>query len=49
MNNPDKIKNKIKNRIPAWLWYKYFYEKPVDDKSDKFNKVLFCVVKRKFS
>ena len=42
MNNLDKIKN----RIPPYLWYKYFYTKPT---KLEFNKVQFPIVNRKFS
>lgn len=48
MNNTldKKLEQKIKDKIPPNLWYKYFYEKPV--KVD-FNKVLLPKVNRKFS
>ena len=38
--------DKIKDRIPPHLWYKYFYAKPVNL---EFNKVQLPKINRKFS
>jgi hypothetical protein len=38
-------KQKLKDRIPPHLWYKYFFKKP---KFLKFNFVKFPKVKRRF-
>lgn len=37
---------RLKDRIPPHLWYKYFYKKPVEL---NFNNVVIPKVKRQFS
>lgn len=37
---------KLKDKLPSQLWYKYFYKKPVPL---KFNFVQFPSVKKMFS
>ena len=45
MRLPIKI-DELKNKLPAILWYRYFY-KP--DKPTKFNMVKLPKVNKKFS
>ena len=38
---------KLKNRVSAWIWYKYFHE--VKEEEPSFVTVQFPKVNRKFS
>ena len=47
MKTKDKdFIQRLKDRIPPQLWYKYFYEKPI---KVEFDKVQLPKVNRKFS